>query len=181
MHHFGFGDNHRENGNTDLQGLERNLVNNILEDRICNSRSWNAPPPCNQQNEFQFPNIYPPCDAQYYQPQQAPQSFDGSNYYRSMPIDPRYDNRPVGSNPSEYPRPPQTWQDMGPRTYTDSRGGEFTVDQGRMTQMRDDAGEISCSDTIIARSSSTTFATKVESGIAAGWRKLECLDKERHQ
>jgi hypothetical protein len=143
MHHFGFGDNHRENrdGGNILQGLERNLVNNLLDDRICNSQSWNAPPPCNQQYQFQFPNIYPPCDGpQSYQAQQSPPSFDGNNYYRPMPINPSSDNRAVGSNPSEYPSPQQTWQDMGPRTYTDNRGGEFTVDQGRMTQMRDDAG-----------------------------------------
>jgi hypothetical protein len=60
-HHFSFGDNHRDhrdNGNF-IQRDVVGLVNGLIEDQMCNSRNWNAPPPGNQQFVVDCPNIYP--------------------------------------------------------------------------------------------------------------------------
>ncbi len=67
---------------------------------------------------------------------------NGDNYYRSAWVDQCPESRQMGGNQQGIPNDgsPHTWQDMGARTYTDHRGGEFTMDHGRITQMRDDAG-----------------------------------------
>jgi hypothetical protein len=136
-------DHRDQNNNNNLLELGAHLLHNLLDQRIGNSQPWNAPQPCYQPNDVEFTNVYAPAGPQYYHPQFTP-SFNGDNYYNPMPapVAPYADGRIMGANPQGMPNDgqQQTWQGMEARTFSDHRGGEFTMDHGRITQMRDDAG-----------------------------------------